>query len=268
MTIETKSPAKINLYLKVLSKREDGYHNIKTLFQFIDLYDVLIFKKSREGISIKSKNNIFNQDNTVLQAANKMSQYLSNSYGVSIEVNKNIPTGSGLGGASSNAASTIIALNKLWDLKLSKEKMLSIGKEIGADVPFFIFGENAFGEGLGELLKKTEPITKNILVIDPQIHNSSKKMFDLYDLSINEKIKEQFSQNSFWSIFLKKNHKVKEFYDENINDYDLKLSGSGSCMFIEYCEKEEINKILKKIPSNWRFFLCKPLQYSPICYIK
>ena len=136
MKIETKSPAKINLYLKILSKRKDGYHNIKTLFQYIDLYDVLIFKKSQKGISIKSENIVFNQKNTVLQAANKMKQYLSNSYGVSIEIDKNIPIGSGLGGASSNAASTILALNKLWDLKLSKEKMLSIGKELGADVPF------------------------------------------------------------------------------------------------------------------------------------
>ena len=267
MTIETKSPAKINLYLKVLSKREDGYHNIKTLFQFIDLYDVLIFKKSREGISIKSKNNIFNQDNTVLQAANKMSQYLSNSYGVSIEVNKNIPTGSGLGGASSNAASTIIALNKLWDLKLSKEKMLSIGKEIGADVPFFMFGKNALGNGIGDELQEVSSIGDNILIIDPLIHNSSKNMFSLLKQRKEIKNNSLYKQNHFFDVFVESNKEVKDFVKKFNKDYVINLTGSGSCMFICYKNDEEITQIIKKIPSKWRLFFCKPLQYSPICYI-
>ena len=107
------------------------------------------------------------------------------------------------------------------------------------------------------------------MIIDPKIHNSSKEMFGLYDLwKKDNKDINDYPQNSFWSIFLKENNKIQKFYDENNNNYELKLSGSGSCMYIEYDKKPEIDEILKKIPSNWRFFLCKPLQYSPICYIK
>ena len=145
----------------------------------------------------------------------------------------------------------------------------SIGKGIGADVPFFIFGKNALGEGIGDILKNTESIENNIFIIDPKIHNSSKEMFTLYDSWIkNNKDANDYSQNSFWNIFIKENHIIQKFYDENINNYKLKLSGSGSCMYVEYKERQEIDQILKKIPSNWRFFFCKPLQYSPICYIK
>jgi len=268
--IDTKSPAKINLYLKILNKTVGGYHNIETSFQYIDLYDFLNFKESKNDISISSNNPVFkNNNNTVFQAASKMKEYSNNSSGVSIKIEKNIPMGSGLGGASSNAASTILALNKLWGLGLSDGELLGIGKDIGADVPFFIFGKNALGKGIGEILINTESIKNNIFIIDPKIHNSSKEMFALYDLwkKDNKDINDD-PQNSFWSIFLKENNKIQKFYDKNINNYELKLSGSGSCMYIEYEKKHEIDEILKKIPSNWRFFLCKPLQYSPICYIK
>ena len=207
MKLEIKSPAKINLYLKILNKRNDGYHDIETAFQYINLYDLLIFRKSKNQISISSDNPIFeDDDNTVIQAIKKMQQYLTNSYGVNVQVEKKIPMGSGLGGASSNAASTIVALNKLWNLNLSQEKLLSIGKEIGADVPFFIFGKNALGKGIGEVLKDSESIKSNVLIIDPRIHNSSKEMFSLYDLwKVNNNDIDDYSQNSFWSIFLKKN---------------------------------------------------------------
>ena len=270
MEIDTKSPAKINLYLRILNKRNDGYHNIETSFQYIDLYDFLNFKESKHDISIDSDSPVFkNTNNTVFQAASKIKEYSNNSSGVSIEIEKKIPSGSGLGGASSNAASTILALNKLWGLNLSDAELFNIGKEIGADVPFFIFGKNALGEGIGDILKNTESIENNIFIIDPKIHNSSKEMFTLYDSWIkNNKDTNDYSQNSFWNIFIKENHIIQKFYDENINNFELKLSGSGSCMYIEYKEKQEIDQIFKKIPSNWRFFFCKPLQYSPICYIK
>ncbi len=212
MEIDTKSPAKINLYLKILNKRKDGYHNIETSFQYIDLYDFLNFKESKNDISIESNNPIFkNTNNTIFQAASKMKEYLNSSSGVSIKIEKNIPMGSGLGGASSNAASTILALNKLWGLELSDEKLLNIGKEIGADVPFFIFGKNSLAKGIGEILENTESIKNNILIIDPQIHNSSKKMFTLYDSweRDNEDI-DNYLQNSFWGVFIKENHIIQK----------------------------------------------------------
>ena len=158
--IKTQCPAKINLFLRVLDKRIDGYHNIETSFQLIDLYDLISFEKITDEIIIESNEDYLGgEDNTIYASAIKVKEYLSDKkYGVKINIKKNIPTGSGMGGGSSNAASTIIALNKLWDLNLSKERLSKIAKEIGADVPFFMFGKNALGNGIGDELQEVSSI--------------------------------------------------------------------------------------------------------------
>ena len=268
-----KSPAKINLYLQILDKRDDGYHNIKTHLQLIDIYDHIKFKVSKNrGIYIKSKESYLNnEDNTIYNAAKKLQKYQKrNSFnGVEIEIDKNIPVGSGLGGASSNAASTLIVLNKLWNLNLSEDKLMKIGATIGADVPFFVYGKNAFGEGIGEKLKEVDMIPGKILILNPNIHCSTKKMFSLYDKFLkNNKNISLSNQNHFWNIYLDKNQNIKNFIINNQLEEKINLSGSGSCMFIKYKNKKDIDKIIEKMPSNWRLFFCKPLQYSPICYIK
>ena len=268
-----KSPAKINLYLQILDKRDDGYHNIKTHLQLIDIYDHIKFKVSKNrNIYIKSKESYLNnEDNTIYNAAKKLQKYQkgNNFNGVEIKVDKNIPIGSGLGGASSNAASTLIVLNKLWNLNLSEDKLMKIGATIGADVPFFVYGKNAFGEGIGEKLKEVDVIPDKILILNPNIHCSTKKMFSLYDKFLkNNKNISLSNQNHFWNIYLDKNPSIKDFIINNQLEEKINLSGSGSCMFIKYKNKKDIDKIIEKMPSNWRLFFCKPLQYSPICYIK
>ena len=268
-----KSPAKINLYLQILDKRDDGYHNIKTHLQLIDIYDHIKFKTSKNrNIYIKSKESYLNnKDNTIYNAAKKLQKYQKfNSFnGVEIEVDKNIPIGSGLGGASSNAASTLIVLNKLWNLNLSEDKLMKIGATIGADVPFFVYGKNAFGEGIGEKLKEVDVISDKILIFNPNIHCSTKKMFSLHDKFLkNNKNISLSNQNHFWNIYLDKNQNIKNFIINNQLEKKINLSGSGSCMFIKYKNKKDIDKIFEKMPTNWRLFFSKPLQYSPICYIK
>ena len=268
--IKTRCPAKINLYLKVLNKRVDGYHNLETSFQLIDLADDISFEVCDKDISIASnKDFLCNTENTVFKSAQKIKSLFKVNDGVKIHINKRIPIGAGLGGGSSNAASTIVALNSLWKLNLGIAELINIGKEIGADVPFFICGKNSLAKGIGEKLKDTDSIKDNILLIKPNIHNSTKKMFDEIDLHReSDNFKTSSSQNDFWDIFLRKNNTVKKFYNENNKEYDLNLTGTGSCIYVTYDEKKELNKILKKIPSNWRLFFCKPLQYSPICYIR
>ena len=268
-----KSPAKINLYLQILDKRDDGYHNIKTHLQLIDIYDHIKFKVSKNrNIYIKSKESYLNnEDNTIYNAAKKLQKYQKRNsfYGVEIEIDKNIPVGSGLGGASSNAASTLIVLNKLWNLNLSEDKLMKIGATIGADVPFFVYGKNALGEGIGEKLKEVDTIPEKILILNPNIHCSTKQMFSLYDKFLkNNKNISLSNQNHFWNIYLDKNPDIKDFIINNQLEQKINLSGSGSCMFIKYKNKKDIDKIIEKMPSNWRLFFCKPLQYSPICYIE
>ena len=268
--IEINSPAKLNLFLKVKEKNQDGYHNIDTSFQLIDLFDYMSFEISNKNIVIKSNESFLeNENNTIYQSAKLLLNFMDCQMGVNIKIEKKIPTGSGLGGGSSNAASTLIALNKLWNLNLSKEELMNIAIKIGADVPFFVHGENAYGSGIGDKLKSKDAIKDKVLLICPKINNASGEMYKLLDIyRKNGGNNSNHLQNDFWDIFLNKNNEIKEFYEATFDSNSLNLSGSGSSMYVLYKTKNDIKEILKKIPSNWRFFFCKPLQYSPICYIK
>ena len=136
-----KSPAKINLYLKILGKLNNGFHELDTSFQLINLYDDICFKKTKKGISVQCNDkNIDNHKNIVFKVANDLQKQTKNN-GIEIQIKKRIPLGAGLGGGSSNAASAIVMLDKIWGLNLNRNKMLEYAKEIGADVPFFMFGK-------------------------------------------------------------------------------------------------------------------------------
>jgi len=267
--IKIQCPAKINLYLKVLDKRKDGYHNIDTSFQLIDLADEMSFEISEKDIHINSNEDFLcDENNTIYKSAMKIKEMFDIKNGVKINIEKKIPVGAGLGGGSSNAASTLVALKKLWNLDIDTSGLIDVAQSIGADVPFFIFGKNSIGSGIGEKLKFTNAIKENLILIQPDIHNSTKEMFNEFDTCKEKNIFFANSeQNDFWDIFIMRSSAVKEFYEQVSKDYELNLTGTGSCMYVRYNNEEELNKILKKIPSNWRFFFCKPLQYSPICYI-
>ena len=260
-----KSPAKINLYLKILNKFNDGYHEIDTAFQLIDLFDEIEFINSKNNISINSNSNNLNNNKNIISIVAKRLKKTNKKLGVDIKLDKKIPIGAGLGGGSSNAASAIIALNKLWNLGMTKIEMHNFAKSIGADVPFFLFGKNAYAKGIGDVLKHKESISGNILIIDPKIFISSEEMYKKFDEL--KFYKNHKSKNDFLEIYLNENNEVADFYNKNKEDFEINLSGSGSCFFINYNNNENIKKFIKKIPSNWRFFACKPLQYSPICNI-
>ena len=265
-----KSTAKINLNLTILNKLKNGYHEINTSFQIIDLFDEIEFESSKNNISLSSNLKELNSDDNIITTVAKKLKNSNSKLGVNIKLKKLIPVGAGLGGGSSNAASTIVALNKLWDLKMSKNEMHNFARNIGADVPFFLFGQNAQADGIGDILKYKDSITENVLIIDPMIFSSTEEMYREYDLINNKNkiIKNNPNNNDFLDIFLEKNNQVKEFFENNAQEFEIRLSGSGSCMFVIYNDQKNIQKFIKKIPSNWRFFSCKPLQYSPICYIK
>ena len=260
--IEVKSPAKINLYLNIISKLDNGYHEIESAFQIIDLCDVIKFYPSSNGICINSNEDIKLEENIIFKAAHLLNLYTNQNNSIQIELDKNIPLGAGLGGGSSNAASTLIALNKIWDLNLKQGELMKLGKKLGSDVPFFINGKNAFIGGIGEKIREKKSIDEKVVLIYPKIHCSSAFMYKKFDDSTNKL--EDNSQNSFWGVYRDIFPEINDFYIKNINDVEICLSGSGSCMFIKYRSDEELEKILKIIPSRWRFFLTKPLQYTPL----
>ena len=174
--IEDLSYGKINLALDVLCKRDDGYHEINTIMQEIDLADKLTFTKKDKGISIECniKSLSTGPDNLVYKAWDALRSATGIDRGIHIKIDKKIPLAAGLAGGSSNAATTLKVLNKLWDLKLSQEELMAIGKDLGADVPFCIMGGTAKAEGIGEKLTKIKPFKdKLILIGNPGIEIAS-----------------------------------------------------------------------------------------------
>lgn len=185
--IEELSYGKINLALDVLYKRDDGYHEINTIMQEIDLADKLTFTKQDKGITIECNNKSLTRgpDNLVYKAWDALRRVTGIDKGIHIEIDKKIPLASGLAGGSSNAATTLKVLNKLWDLRLSQEQLMAIGKDLGADVPFCIMGGTAQARGIGEKLSRLRPFKdKYILIGNPGIEISSQYAYS--KLNLNE----------------------------------------------------------------------------------
>ena len=263
-------PAKLNLNLSVLRKKINGMHEINSQFQLINLFDEMKIEKTNSeliNVSTDIDSSINGEKNIVYQAINELSNFIGKQVNCNISIKKNIPIGGGLGGGSSNAAGALIGVNVLFELGLSSKDLIKIGKKVGADVPFFIFGKNAHASGIGDVLIEAKSSSKKkYLLLFPQINSSTKKLFSQWDklskYSQNKILKNE--ENSFLPLFLQNNQDVKENFNQLNELCSLRLSGTGSTMFFIYENKSEIEKTLKKIPSKWRHSFCEPLQCSPL----
>ena len=269
-SLKLNSPAKLNLNLSVLGKRIDGMHEIQTRFQLINLSDEVLIKKTlSKSISVKTNlaPSIENKKNIVFSAIKLLSDYIGKEIHCEVDIVKNIPLGGGLGGGSSNAATALIGINYLFELGLTSKELMQLGEKLGADVPFFIFGKNAFASGIGEiLLEDNRNIDDKYLLLFPQIHSSTKELFSKWD-GLNKSVQKSLldnEENSFLPIFLDQNRDVKIIFHELCKSNSFKLSGTGSTIFCAYNDISEIEKTLKKIPSKWRHSFCEPLQCSPL----
>jgi 4-diphosphocytidyl-2-C-methyl-D-erythritol kinase len=245
-------------------------HEIKTRFQLINLSDeVLIKKTSSKSISVKTNlaPSIENKKNIVFSAIKLLSDHIGKEIHCEVDIVKNIPLGGGLGGGSSNAATALIGINFLFELGLTSKELMKLGEKLGADVPFFIFGKNAFASGIGEILSEdSKNIDNKYLLLFPQIHSSTKELFSKWD-GLNKSAQKSLldnEENSFLPIFLDQNREVKIIFHELCKNNSFKLSGTGSTIFCTYDDISEIEKTLKKIPSKWRHSFCEPLQCSPL----
>ena len=181
------APAKLNLMLHITGRRADGYHLLQTVFQFIDLNDWLEFELAADSRiqRIQSTTPVAAEDDLVIAAANLLQSRFGVSRGVSIRLDKHIPIGGGLGGGSSDAASCLLALNRLWELDLSLSQLAEIGLELGADVPVFVHGRAAWASGVGEALQAIDIEEPIYLVIDPQVAVSTAQIFAAQELTRN-----------------------------------------------------------------------------------
>ena len=262
-------PAKLNITLQVLGKKNDGMHEIKSHFQLINLFDEMQINKSKalcNSIRTNASIDIENDKNLVYQAIKALSKYVQQDIYCEVTIKKNIPIGGGLGGGSSNAAAALIGINHLYSLNLSISELMEIGLELGADVPFFIFGKNAIASGIGNKLHEIKCSKNNFLVLSPNIHSSTKDMFMKWDeLNAQNALQPTMAdENAFAQIFLDQHKEVRKFLQTSSGFSKFRLSGTGSTIFYMDLNPTELEKTLKKIPTKWRHFFCEPLQCSPL----
>ena len=263
--MKVKSPAKLNLHLEVIKKRTDGFHELRTVFQLIDLCDEIEFKFANKEIDlIESPFPI--KDNLILKAAHLLKKITQTSQGATIILEKKIPMEKGLGGGSSNAATTLIALNKLWGTQLKKDKLIEIGLELGSDVPFFIHSKNTWAEGRGEIFKDLTLPCRWFLLAFPKTNISTKVAFNDFKLPKNSPItKEDFlkgsSNNTFTNWAKEKFPEIKNIFGSLEKLGKPKLSGTGSTLFLSFETEKEAKKALIGFPEG---ILVKSLDDSPL----
>tara|TARA_Y100000748_G_scaffold238902_1_gene202973 strand:- start:1 stop:813 length:813 start_codon:yes stop_codon:yes gene_type:complete len=265
--ISVKAPAKLNLHLQVIAKRNDGFHNLRTLFTFINLYDQLTFKEIEEEIQLKELEPI--SDNLVVKAADLLRKRTNCNKGVEISLQKHIPLQKGLGGGSSDAAATLIGLNKLWDLGLTRTELLNMSLELGSDVPFFIFGHSAWAEGRGEILSKVDFKEEWYLLYMPKAQISTKKAFESLspDFSKPYTQEEYFSKGGFNSFEKWTRDSYKEIDEIFLKLESIgkpRLSGTGSSVFVSFSNLKEAESAKKEFPDC---IVVKSLEHSPLTQI-
>ena len=187
------APAKINLYLNILKKRSDGYHEVETVLQLVDLCDKIRLKEIREGITLSSDNSALPRDgsNFAYRAAELLIGELKIKRGVEIHIDKHIPVASGLGGGSSDAAAVLTGLNELWRLGLTKIELVELGKKVGTDVPFFIWGHTtALGFGRGEEALRLEAMPRWYVLVNPGLEISTKEIYSDWKASPTQRDKD------------------------------------------------------------------------------
>ena len=270
------APAKINLFLHINSKRADGYHNLQTIFQLLDYGDEITFSLRNDGEIKRIYGNeaIPPEKDLILRSANTLKKYSKTVSGVDIGVIKKIPSGGGLGGGSSDAATVLIALNDLWNLKLPKSELLDIGQTLGADVPVFVNGHSAWAEGKGDILTPINLPRFFYLVVSINKHISTQKIFTHKALTMSP-VQRKISDFSLVSnphndcldaaIELEGEiQKALNHLDSTENHLDVaRMTGSGCCVFIAFENKEDAVLANEKLPSQWSGFVAQAIDRSP-----
>jgi len=276
-----RAPAKINLLLRVLRKRPDGYHDLASVMQQISIYDELEYKLQQEGITLHCPGTDLptNEQNLIYRATQTIFNHTGYRNGVEIVLNKYIPSAAGLGGGSSDAATTLMTLNDLCSLGLSKTELIKLGAKLGADVPFFIFGRSAFATGIGDKLQTLSDLPQiNLVLINPTFPLSTKTVYENLNLALTKK-KNNYSIPRFYAL----GDVIRELHNDleavslkmhpELNDLKQMLmkegalgalmSGSGPTLFGIFADeksaKEAREAILKKVSGECLVFFAQSL---------
>ena len=278
--IELRCPAKLNLFLHIVGRRDDGYHLLQSVFQLIDWCDFLTLRHIPENAvrRIDPIPGVAPAEDLVVRAAQLLRDFCKTESGVEISLKKNIPMGAGLGGGSSDAASTLIGLNVLWNLDLSIATLCQLGLKLGADVPFFIFGQNAFVEGVGEKLQAISLETQDFVVIYPnkgiataQIFQDPQLTRDHAPITIDRFLASpsSYQSNDCQAVAVQKCPEVKQALDwiyKAVPNSAPCMSGSGSSVFAALDPKTDIanlENLLQNLPKGWIGRIVRGLNKNP-----
>jgi len=266
------APAKLNLFLHITGRRADGYHLLQTVFQFLDHGDSLEFELREDGYILRSEGpaEIPEDSDMVLKAARLLQEQSGTRLGASIKLRKILPVEAGLGGGSSDAATTLVALDQLWRTRLGNARLKALGLELGADVPVFIGGQAAWAEGVGEVLTPLELPEPWYLVLQPACRVSTREIFQAPELTRNSaaikiaRFRSGPTRNDFEPVVRSRYPQVSEALDWLGAHAEARLTGSGACVFAAFADETAARRVYAALPQGWRGFVAKGCNRSPL----
>ena len=267
------SPAKLNLFLYINGKLPNGYHELQTLFQFLDFGDWLemsIREEDNRIVLTPEIPNLKTEDNLIYRAAKLLQEKANIQLGANIHLNKILPIGGGVGGGSSNAATALVALNYLWQANLSIDELAKLGLTLGADVPIFVHGHAAFAEGVGEKITYCEPAEKWFVVLKPDDSISTAVIFQDPNLLRNtpkkslEQLLSEPYVNDCEKVVINHYSNVEKALNWLLQYAPARLTGTGACVFAEFDHEAEAQAVFRQKPKEFFGFVAKGLNVSPL----
>ena len=267
------APAKLNLMLHVVGRRPDGYHELQTVFQLVDLRDSIDIAVREDGVISRPNGppGVPERDDLVVRAARALKEASGTPLGADISVLKRIPMGGGLGGGSSDAATTLVALNEMWRSGLSSTELAAIGGKLGADVPVFVHGHSAWAEGAGE---KLTPVSLGgdswYLIVNPGVSVPTAAVFQAAELTRNSApttmrgFLETGGRNDCEAVVRARFPAVGEALDWLARHAPSRLTGTGACVFAKFARPEDAERIAARVPDSWRAYVARGLDESPL----
>lgn len=267
------APAKLNLMLHVVGRRPDGYHELQTVFQLVDLRDSIDIAVRGDGVICRPNGppGVPESEDLVVRAARALKETSGTPLGADISVLKRIPMGGGLGGGSSDAATALVALNEMWGSGLTSAELAAIGGKLGADVPVFIHGRSAWAEGTGE---KLTPVSLGrdswYLIVNPGVSVPTAAVFQAAELTRNSApttmrgFLETGGRNDCESVVRARFPAVGEALDWLARHAPSRLTGTGACVFAKFARPEDAERIAARVPDSWRAYVARGLDESPL----
>jgi 4-diphosphocytidyl-2-C-methyl-D-erythritol kinase len=271
--LRLSAPAKLNLFLHVTARRPDGYHELETVFQLLDLADIIDLHRRDDGRIERTRDlaGVPADADLVVRAARRLQAETGSGFGADIAVDKRLPLGGGLGGGSSDAATVLVGLNALWGCGLGLDRLATLGVALGADVPVFVRGASAYAEGIGEQLQPLALPERHYVVVHPGLGVSTAEIFQAPELTRNSPkttirgfVSGAATHNDLQAVVVARQPRVREALDWLGQFGAARMTGSGACVFAAFENAEDARRIAAQAPASMRAFVARGINRSPL----